>query len=109
MSNHFRTSSRLGIGFLSSSTFADIRKPGVQTPHCAPPCAIHATCSGCRLSGVPRPSMVVILAPALLSLIGVMQARIAFPSTMTVQVPHCPSLQQTLQPVSKKLFAQNIG
>ena len=100
MSNHFRTSSRLGDVFLSSSTLADIRKPGVQTPHCAPPCAIHATCSGCRLSGVPRPSIVVIFASGFTLLIGVRQARIAFPSTITVQVPHCPSLQHTLQPVS---------
>src|ERR1700674_2685203 len=98
MSNHFLTSARLGELFLSSSTLADIRKPGVQTPHWVPPCAIHATWSGCRLSGVPSPSMVVILASTFTLLIGARQARIAFPSTMTVQVPHWPSLQHTLQP-----------
>ena len=75
-------------------------KPGVQMPHCAPPCAIQATCSGCRSSGVPMPSMVVILAPGASFSIGVWQARTGLPSTITVQEPHWPSSQQTLQPVS---------
>jgi hypothetical protein len=31
------TSSRVGLLLLSSRTLADMMKPGVQMPHCAPP------------------------------------------------------------------------
>ncbi len=48
--------------------------------------------------------MVVISARSATFSILVMQALFAFPSTMTVQVPQWPSLQQTLQPVSIRLF-----
>ena len=98
--NHERTCSRVGDVLLSSSTFADMMKPGVQTPHWAPPCAIQAICSGCRLSAVPMPSIVVIFAPGASFSIVVWQARSGLPSTITVHEPHWPSSQQTLQPVS---------
>ena len=39
-------------------------KPGVQKPHWAQPCAIHATCRGCMSLRVPTPSIVVISAPS---------------------------------------------
>src|ERR1043166_4165482 len=35
-----RMSSSLGSGFSSSSAFAIMMMPGVQKPHCAPPCFI---------------------------------------------------------------------
>ena len=34
--------------------------PGVQMPHCAPPCSTNARCSGCS---PPSPSIVVTRAP----------------------------------------------
>ncbi len=37
--------------------------PGVQKPHCRPWCWRKASCMGCSLPSVARPSMVVILAP----------------------------------------------
>jgi hypothetical protein len=45
------------------------------------------------------PSMVVIFAPSSTLPAGTRQARFYLPSMMTVHVPHCPSLQQTLHPV----------
>ena len=60
--NQSLTSSRVGLGLLSRSTFAEIIKPGEQKPHCAHPYAIHATCIGCISEIVPTPSIVVISA-----------------------------------------------
>ena len=50
------------------------------------------------------PSIVVILARSGIFFILTMQALTCFSSTMTVQEPQWPSLQQTLQPVNIILF-----
>ena len=62
--NQSRTSSRVGFGFVSSSPFAETMKPGVQKPHWAAPCFIHAFWSGWSFSGVPIPSIVTIYVPS---------------------------------------------
>ena len=75
-------------------------KPGVQKPHWAPPCTIQASCSGCRLSGVPMPSIVVTREPSSTRFILVMQERTTLPFRITEQPPHWPWPHPTLVPVS---------
>ena len=55
-----RSASRASDGFGPSATAAMII-PGVQMPHCAPPCSTNARCSGWR---PPSPSIVVTRVPA---------------------------------------------
>ena len=55
------------------------------------------------------PSMVMIFAPLAYLVTGIMQALIGLSSISTVQAPHWPSSQQTLQPVSSSLLAQHVG
>ncbi len=98
--NQSRTSVRLGLLFSSSSCFAETMNPGVQKPHCAPPWAAQASCSGCRQSGLPTPSMVVTDAPSGRRRILYAHERTTLPSRMTLHAPHWPSPQPTLTPVS---------
>src|SRR5580704_6444352 len=57
-----------------------------------------AACTGCRFSGVPRPSMVVILSSWCMTA-SVKHELMRRPSTSTVQAPHCPWSQPFLLPV----------
>src|SRR5262245_55687421 len=84
-------------GSLSNAT-ADMIWPDVQYPHWYPSKATHAACIGCKLSGVPRPCMVVI------SPRSCMHARVRhevtrLPFTCTVHAPHCPWSQPFFVPV----------
>src|SRR5258706_15669365 len=58
-----------------------------------------AACTGCGLSVVPSPSMVVIFLP-IAALTGVMQERPALPSICTVQAPHWARPQPNLGPLN---------
>src|SRR5436853_348252 len=53
---------------------------------------MNAACTLSGLSGVPRPSSVVIARPSA-CLTGVEHDRAALPSIRTVHAPHCPSPQ----------------
>ncbi len=53
--NQSRTSSRVGLGLVSRRAFAETMNPGVQKPHWAAPCLIHAFWMGWRFPGVPIP------------------------------------------------------
>ena len=89
------------VGLRSSSAAAAMIIPGVQNPHWTASAAAKACCRACGLSALPRPSIVRTLLPVAL-LAGVRHARAAFPSTMTTQVPHVPSSQPSLVPVSPR-------
>ena len=90
------TSVKLGLTWLgiperisSSTATAEQICPGVQKPHWKPSCLTKAACIGCSLSGVPRPSMVVILSPSCM-MARLRQELIRRPLTMMVQAPHWP-------------------
>ena len=70
----------------------------VQYPHWAACSAMNAAWSGSGFCGVPSASIVVMCLPAML-LVGVMQDRVGWLSTSTVQVPHCPRPQPGFVPV----------
>ncbi len=48
----------------SSRLTAASTMPGVQMPHCAPPCSRNACCTACSTSASATPSIVVISAPS---------------------------------------------
>src|SRR5215467_2300382 len=85
-------------GSLSNAT-ADMIWPDVQYPHWYPSHAKNAACRGCKLSGVPRPSMVVISSPSCITA-SVRHEFTRLPFTCTVHAPHCPWSQPFLVPVN---------
>src|SRR3954465_6890732 len=68
--------------------------PGVQMPHCAPPCSTKARCNGCRPAS---PSIVVTRVPPT-CITGTRHEFTGTPSTSTVQAPHSPSPQPSFVP-----------
>src|SRR5208337_2466969 len=97
--NQLRTSSRVGFLCSSRRALADMMNPAVQNPHWAPPYAIQETCSGCRFSAVPIPSIVVISALSGTVVILTVHDLMSLPLIITEQAPHCPCAHPTLQPV----------
>ena len=91
-------SSRCTSGSCSSRSYELIRNPGVQKPHCRPWLRPNDSCKGCRSSGRPRPSTVVICAPSSWTA-NSRHARAASPSTSTVHMPHTPCSHPTWVPV----------
>src|SRR5215475_5850665 len=88
----FTSASSAPQGSLSNAT-ADMIWPDVQYPHWYPSHATNAACMGCKLSGVPSPSMVVISSPSCIT------ARLRheltrLPFTCTVHAPHCPRSEE---------------
>ncbi len=73
--------------------------PGVQKPHCVPPCSTSACWMGCSFPPSDRPSIVTMSRPGA-SRASTRQALTAAPSTITVQVPQLPLPQPSLVPVS---------
>ena len=63
--------------------------PTVRRDHSVLSQATKAACMGCKASGVPRPSMVVISCPSC-SKPRLRQEFTRRPLTCTVQAPHCP-------------------
>ena len=84
-------SSSVGSGLVSSRAFPAITMPGMQNPHWTAPASPKAQTQASFSKSV-RPSTVRTLFPSILSVVRT-QARVAFPSTSTVQVPQAPSLQ----------------
>src|SRR5713226_8820364 len=96
-----RISGSVGCGVSSSSALADISMPEMQYPHCAACSSMKAFWSGCRLLADPRPSSVVIFVSTT-ARAGVTQERTGFPSTSTVQAPHCAMPQPNLAALSSR-------
>ena len=94
----WRTSCVVGLGLSSSSALADSTMPGVQKPHCVPPCSTSACWIGCSRPAVTAPSMVTMSRPGASSA-SIRQAFTAAPSTSTVHVPQLPLPQPSLVPV----------
>jgi hypothetical protein len=67
-----------------------------------------ARCSGLGFRSVPSPSTVVILQRCRATT-GVRQEKIASPSTITVQAPHCPRHPPAFAAVELELAAQKIA
>src|SRR5580704_5506477 len=72
--------------------------PGVQIPHCAPPCSRKACCNGCRCS-LATPSIVRMSVPSACNT-GTRQLFTSAPSISTEHAPHSPSPQPSFVPVS---------
>ena len=72
--------------------------PGVQMPHCAPPCSTNAFCSAFPVRVLAAPSIVITRRPSACAA-GTMQESTATPSISTVHAPHSPSPQPSLVPV----------
>src|SRR5215207_5912430 len=91
----------LGLGLRSSSALDDMRKPGVQIPHCSAASSRNACCSGCSFSGPARPSTVVRSAPVT-SAARTQHELTSRPSMITAQAPQLPLLQPSLAPVRNR-------
>src|SRR6516162_3784040 len=102
-SSAWAMSARDGDGLRSSSALAEMRMPLRQYPHWPACSSRKACCSGCGLSGVPRPSIVVTLQPATLAA-GRPQDFTGLPSINTMQQPHCSRPQPNRVPTSRNLL-----
>src|SRR5215467_2691731 len=85
---------------------ADMIMPGVQKPHCRAWFSRNASCIGCSLSAVARPSMVVTFAPST-ERVSTVQDFVATPFTWTTQAPHCDVSQPTWVPVRRRFSRRN--
>src|SRR5262249_25312566 len=90
-----------GCGLWSSSAFADMIMPLMQYPHCTACKSMKACCSGCGWATVPSPSSVVP-SDCPIEPTSVTQERTGWPSTSTVQAPHCDSPQPNLALLSSR-------
>ncbi len=88
----------------SRSALVETMNPGVQKPHWIAPWKTNAFWMGWRLSGVPIPSMVVIVDQFSIRFILTVQERTSLPSRMTLQAPHVPVAHPTLTPVRWSCF-----
>ena len=93
------TSAAVGAGFASSRALALINMPGMQNPHCTAPTSPKAHAYTSR-SRAERPSLVVTDLPWTLATVSV-QARTAFPFTITEQEPQTPSAQPSFTEVRR--------
>jgi hypothetical protein len=73
--------------------------PGVQIPHCAPPCVMNACCTACNVSPIAKPSIVRISAPSACKT-GTRQLFTSAPSISIEHAPHSPSPQPSFVPVN---------
>src|SRR6202011_815170 len=91
-------SESVGCGLLASSAEADMIWPDWQYPHCTTSRSSQAFWILAPAAVAPIASIVVIADVPILST-GVMQERVATPSTCTVQAPHSAMPQPNLVPV----------
>src|SRR3954468_14013806 len=75
--------------------------PGVQKPHCRPWLSRKASCIGCSVPLLARPSMVRTFLPSA-SQANMVQAFTALPSRCTTQAPHWDVSHPTCVPVSRR-------
>src|SRR5262249_52336518 len=103
-------SESVGRGLLASSAEADMIWPDWQYPHCGTSRSIQAFWILAPAALAPTASIVVIAELPMLS-IGVMQDRMARPSTCTVQAPQSAMPQPNLVPgiPSKSRTTQRSG
>src|SRR5580704_1904593 len=94
-----RICASLGCGKRANKFTAAKIIPGVQIPHCAPPCVINACCTAWSVSPFAKPSMVRILAPSACNA-GTRQLFTSCPSISIAQAPHSPSPQPSFVPVN---------
>jgi hypothetical protein len=92
-----RISRSVGFGVWSSRTLLFMIMPVAQKPHCAACSSMNAFWIGWGLSIEPSPSKVSIVRPSAFAT-GVTQERIAAPSMITVQAPHCARPQPNFGP-----------
>src|SRR6202453_2521602 len=93
-----RISSSVGFGLRSIRSSADIIMPGVQKPHCSPCWVQNPSCSGCRSSRVPIPSIVVTERPSACTA-NIVQLFTDLPSSSTVHAPQLEVSQPMWVPV----------
>src|SRR5229473_7718196 len=91
-------SESVGCGLLASSAEADMIWPDWQYPHCTTSRSSQAFWILAPAAVAPIASIVVIAEAPMLS-IGVIQERVAAPSTCTVQAPHSAMPQPNFVPV----------
>src|SRR5712675_2233840 len=91
-------SASVGRGLLASSAAADMIWPDWQYPHCTTSRSSQAVWILAPAAVAPTASMVVISEVPMLS-IGVIQERVATPSTCTVQAPQSATPQPNFVPV----------
>src|SRR6202790_854678 len=99
----------LGLGFFSRSAVADMICPDWQYPHCTTSRSTHAFCTAFAARD-DKPSIVVTWRLATAET-GAEHERNGWPSTWTVQAPHCAMPQPYLVPV-RPIFsriAQSTG
>src|ERR1041384_3885536 len=92
-------SSSVGCGLRCNRSTAASTIPGVQIPHCAPPCSMNDCCTSWSWSLRATPSIVVISDPFTWAT-GTRQLFTIRPSTITVHAPHSPSPHPSFVPVS---------
>src|SRR5712692_2847841 len=96
-----RISSSLGFGLCWINSYAVIRKPGVQKPHCSPCFSQKAFWRGCSSPPWANPST-VITSWLLACTANIKHERTLCPSTSTVQAPQAPCSQPRFVPVNPK-------
>src|SRR5208282_3238735 len=89
----------LGCGCCANKFTAAKIIPGVQIPHCAPPCVMNACCTACNDPPQATPSIVRIFAPSACKA-GTRQLFTSAPSISIAQAPHSPSPHPSFVPVS---------
>src|SRR5712691_137619 len=99
--NALRISSSLGFGLCWNNSYAVIRKPGVQKPHCSACFSQKAFWRGCSSPPRANPSTVITSWP-LACTANIRHERTLCPSTSTVQEPQAPCSQPRLVPVNPK-------
>src|SRR5712692_4851274 len=96
-----RISSSLGFGLCWINSYAVIRKPGVQKPHCSPCFSQKAFWRGCISPLRANPSTVITSWP-LACTANIRHERTLCPSTSTVQEPQAPCSQPRFVPVNPR-------
>ena len=99
--------SRSGWGVASSSAIALSTIAGVQKPHCNAWCVRNASIIGCRASGLPKPSIVVIARSSHCTA-NSRHERTGSPSTSTVHAPHGALLAARVRAREPELLAQHV-
>src|SRR5690606_41727318 len=92
-----RTSCSVGVGFSVSNSWAIIKNPGVQNPHCNAWFSENAFCKACRSSPSARLSTVCTSQPSPWAA-SIKHDRAVLPFTSTVQEPHTPCSPPTCTP-----------
>lgn len=103
-----RISFTVGLGFLFNSPTEAMIMPEVQNPHWKAELSRNACCTRWSVGPFERPSM-VCTGRFSTSPTWVMQERVGWPSTSTVQAPHCPSPHPYLVPVKRRSSRKTVS